>query len=482
MAEQSLDQRSLGKTLDRARASEDRELAARVREYGEQLARQLFGLLRMTRLHAMDNEAYDKPLEELQRTVQTLVELLGAIYLVLVEDQIYVNDIRVRVDERSDVGALLAEELRRYQIGGVVIHDVPDMVELRGFVTLFSVPPVMNRPRQILQQHCVSTGLLNFELSGIYRFRTNADKPIQTQVDLGRIATRTTRLVESAFDNLGANRLPNPLPLRRAVTDILEAGEGTERLWEEPGGATPYGAHALRVSILSMQIARAAGLSEEAIQDLGVAAMFHDVGYAAREGAVAASDTGEERAGYAPPFERHASAGARLLIRQRGFHAAKVYRVLAALQHHRDASAPQGQPLLHARILRIAEAYHSLQRPDGPGMDPPTALRCLVGHTPERYDPLLVQLLVNTLGAYPPGTLLELADGRVVRSGSFVRSPETFDQPLCEVVTDAEGRVPPRSTRVDLAEGGAVRRVVGGGPRQEPQGEEEPDFDFEIWE
>ena len=480
MADQNLDQQSLGRTLDRARASEDRELAVRVREFGEQLARQLFGLLRMTRLHAMDNEAYDKPLVELQRTVATLVELLGAIYLVLVEDQIYVNDIRVRVDERSDVGALLAEELRRYQIGGVVIHDVPDLTELRGFVTLFTLPPVSSRPRQFLQQHCVSTGLLNFELSGIYRFRTNADKPIATRVDLQRVAARTTRLVESAFDNLGANRLPNPLPLRRAVTDILEAGEGTERLWDEPAGASPYGAHALRVSIVAMLIARAAGLSEEAIQDLGVAAMFHDVGYAAREGAQRASEATEERAGYAPPFERHAPAGARLLIRQRGFHAAKVYRVLATLQHHRDAGDSLGRPLLHARILRIAEAYDSLQRADGPAMDPPTALRCLAGHTPGRYDPLLVQLLVNTLGAYPPGTLLELEDGRVVRSCGFVRSPETFDEPLCEVVTETDGRAPAEPMRVDLSLGGVVRRVVGGTSRVAHAMDAAAEFDFEV--
>ena len=46
--------------------------------------------------------------------------------------------------------------------------------------------------------------------------------------------------------------------------------------------------------------------SEEAIQDLGVCAMFHDMGYAAREGA----DQANGEHGYAPPYERHASAGA----------------------------------------------------------------------------------------------------------------------------------------------------------------------------
>ena len=36
---------------------------------------------------------------------------------------------------------------------------------------------------------------------------------------------------------------------------------------------------------LSLMIARAVNLSEEALQDLGLLSMFHDMGYAAREGA-----------------------------------------------------------------------------------------------------------------------------------------------------------------------------------------------------
>ena len=42
----------------------------------------------------------------------------------------------------------------------------------------------------------------------------------------------------------------------------------------------------------ALLLAKAANLSEEAIQDLGVTAMFHDMGYAAREGAD--PDKGEE--------------------------------------------------------------------------------------------------------------------------------------------------------------------------------------------
>ena len=78
-------------------------------------------------------------------------------------------------------------------------------------------------------------------------------------------------------------------------------------------GSEEYGAHALMVCRLSLMIARAVNLSEEALQDLGVATMFHDMGYATREGA----DPKNGFEGFAPPFERHPAAGARLILKQK---------------------------------------------------------------------------------------------------------------------------------------------------------------------
>ena len=116
------------------------------------------------------------------------------------------------------------------------------------------------------------------------------------------------------------------------------------------------GYHTLKVCRLSLLIAKEAKLSEEAIQDLGVCAMFHDMGYAAREGA----DPANGEPGYAPPYERHASAGARMLLRQRGFHQAKIRRALSTLEHHRDYNHKGGRPSIFARIIRARFQPHEV--------------------------------------------------------------------------------------------------------------------------
>ena len=105
-------QHSLGAAVDKAKGGEDRELAAQVRDAGERFVRQVFGCLRLTRYHDLENKAYDKPIDEFHETLQGLIRLLGAVHLVAVEGQIYINDVRVRMDERLDTAVQLGRELR----------------------------------------------------------------------------------------------------------------------------------------------------------------------------------------------------------------------------------------------------------------------------------------------------------------------------------------------------------------------------------
>ena len=89
---------------------------------------------------------------------------------------------------------------------------------------------------------------------------------------------------------------------------MLEVGDDASGFMEEDIGNSRFSAHTLRVSMISLLIGRELELNEESLQDLGVCAMFHDVGYAFREERSQPKDQ-PAVPGFAPPFERHASAG-----------------------------------------------------------------------------------------------------------------------------------------------------------------------------
>lgn len=442
-------QARLSRAMGRARAGEDRELAQKVREGGEALVSVLCGLLKMSRVHAADNRAFDPPVAELTRVSAALHELLGTLQLVTVEDQVYLNDVRVRSEGKAGVCELGAE-LAKHNVGGLGLHAPLDGPAVRALVTAFAGEPAASGPRTALAAALAARGVRAVELLPRFRFRAQGEGE-QAVLDPHEALRRALRLSEDSFDQITAGWAVNPLPLRRAMAELLDVGPGRPELWEALGEGLPHASHAVSVALLALLVGRAAGLGAAALQDLGLAALLHDAGYAHLPADHAQGPEG---------LARHPGEGARVLLRQRGFNAAKLRRLRAVLDHHCDHAGPGAAPPGLGAILRAAEDYTTLLRVHGARISPSDALGALQRAAGRYYDPAVVQLLVNALGAYPPGTLLELGDGRYARSVSPARSPETFARPLVRVY-DLRTRAL-SGARVDLALGGVVRRVLPG--------------------
>jgi len=75
------------------------------------------------------------------------------------------------------------------------------------------------------------------------------------------------------------------------------------------------------------------------------------------------------------------------------------------------------------------------------------------------YQPALAQVMVNALGLHPPGTVLELADGRMVRVAAPPASPDRFARPVVQVAQP--GTRLPTGPPFDVG-AEAVRRVLPG--------------------
>ncbi len=446
-------QEQLARTLERARVEEDRELASRVREVGAQLAHLLNGLLHMARTHALNNAAFDVPVREFALALRQLIDLLGPVSLLCVENQVYVNDLRIKFDQLVEKSISLGDDLMRHGAGGLTLNGPLGEGEVRALVRLIAAPPAGADARAALQAAFAAHGMRSVQVHGSFRFRTTGEEFEQAAPEFREVVRTSAATIASVFAAVGADRLPSPLPARRMIHQLIDASReanAAEPAREAECALPPFAQHTMMVTNLALVIGRAAGLSDAALADLGVSAMFHDVGFCMRED------------GYAVPFERHTRAGLRVLLRQRGFHRAKLRRLLAVLQHHAAYDGPRGTPSLHARIIHIADDYDILTRyraGRGPILSTPDCLARLAAQAGKAYDPLLVQVFCNEMGRFPPGAVLGLADGHVVLSVSTVRSPETFDRPLCKVVRRPDGSAPPGDEFLDLAAGGRVVKV-----------------------
>jgi hypothetical protein len=430
MNEISVVQRGLQKALVRASLADDRELQGRVREDGRRMVFLLNGLIRSSRMYTSDNAALEGPAQELAETLAGLSQLLGGVHFVLVEDQAYVNDVRLRVTpQEQPVVASLISELERHDVGGVFFHGPLTPPALKAFARAISeAPEAGRRARRALARRI--TGVGDVQLTGRYRFRVRGEAKARS-LRHADVVRRNIGVMREANLNLAAGRQPNPLPVRRAVIELLDSlGDddgrgGAEPLRRRPG-LHPGEQHLLAVCSLGLLMGRRLGLSESARCDLGITALLHDVGYARHAG-----------------FAGHAASGARTLLRQRGFHEAKVRRIRAVLDHHLPcvSAGPGPPPSLSARMLRIADDYDVLtaSRAGLHGVPPPTAQGAMWAARGRIYDPDLLALFVQAMGLYPPGSLLELSDRRWVLVVSGGRDAERFAWPRVRVIRGEDG-------------------------------------------
>jgi hypothetical protein len=118
-----------------------------------------------------------------------------------------------------------------------------------------------------------------------------------------------------------------------------------------------------------------------------------------------------------------------------------------ALEHHLtpgDHGYPdmgeRWRPSILSRLVAVADCFVSLQThrsERGALVTPYVALGMMLGPLKNRFDPAMLWALVQTLGFYPPGQLVELDDGSI----AAVLAPNGNDlaRPHVRIVIDANG-------------------------------------------
>jgi len=232
----------------------------------------------------------------------------------------------------------------------------------------------------------------------------------------------------SVFDDVQALLPANP-ERARATTDRLVAQQVVKlaqdrdlslHLLADTGGVT-FGVHGVNVSVLSLLLGKTLGLRNDVLQDLGTAALLHDIGKPGLE--ISASANALNQATDRMPlrettYARHVGESVALALSM-GYPPS----VTTAIAQHHEWADGSGFPLgllatdmdVAGQILALANNFERLcNLPlQGNEMTPHEAMAALYGQYRQRYAPEVLKAFVQTLGVYPPGSLVELSDGRM---------------------------------------------------------------------
>lgn len=221
------------------------------------------------------------------------------------------------------------------------------------------------------------------------------------------------------------------------LQDVLPAGDLVIRLLSE-GSGHRQAEHPVNVTVLSLLLGKALGMEEQQLGVLGMAALLHDIGKGSP-----ASPTPQTREQY----EGHVGESVALAL---GMGVSSDV-VTAIAQHHEFADG-SGFPLhlieedLSAcgKVLSLINAYDRLCNPEFAqgGLTPHEALSQLYAQFRERFDPALLRTFIRMMGVYPPGSVVQLADGRFAMVVSVNSS-----RPLKPEVLIYDARVPQAQAR-----------------------------------
>lgn len=243
----------------------------------------------------------------------------------------------------------------------------------------------------------------------------------------------------------------------------------------EKGQSNGLAAHALSVMALSLLLGKQARLPEEALRTLGSGALLHDIGKSAINPSILRNT--ERNKHEEAVYMTHCRIGYESALR-----AGNVSQpVLDAILHHHEHFDGSGFPdklkgdaiPIAARVIAIANRFDNLANPIDyrRAMSPSEALSTMWVKEKKAFDPVLLQLFVRAMGVYPPGSIVQLTDGRV---GAVVVSAAT-EQLLSPKVMIYEPEVPrQQAIIIDLAKDTSVK--IDHALRLQDRSEDELDY------
>lgn len=177
--------------------------------------------------------------------------------------------------------------------------------------------------------------------------------------------------------------------------------------------------HCLNVTILSMILARAAGIDDaEKMREIAQGAMLHDVGKAMIPSQVLLKDDGLTSSEI-KLLEMHPGYGVKVMQPVDTL-ARRVQEIIFFHHEMVDGSGYpkglKGEALDQAvRIVSIVNAYDNLcnQRVSSRSKTPSEALSFMYKNEIAKYDKGLLSAFIKSMGIYPPGTIVMLKSGKV---------------------------------------------------------------------
>lgn len=448
---------------------------------------QLAVLLRNSYLHDLSNQVFEEPLTKLEEVLGRLLQAEGRFFLERAGEELFANGVRLRMEIKTlHVYKYVLNELDKRHIGGIAFESRPSVESLTGLLEALSrnraFDPEDPESPDILR--ILNAELAERGISGIKLLELREEPPVVDDVKAPDRRDRAVNAYQQALDFIRDTMFsvdsPAQVNLRKAKRTVQKL---VDLSYEEGGGFSLAGMasikqhddytfnHMVNVCVLAIAFGQRLGLSRQDLAQLGLCALYHDMGKLHIPLDVLNNHTGLSEKEWAV-MGNHTVYAARTLFPLIENDRGTVNRILTALQHHLRYDGT-GYPRLrirttqslYARITAIVDTFDAMttKRIYQRQYLPDEAIALLNRFAGERYDPLLVKAFINCMGIYPIGSTVALSTGELAVVVESNPDPDRIHQPKVRIVTDSARNMIPAEL-ADLShpqhQGRAIVRCV----------------------
>jgi HD-GYP domain-containing protein (c-di-GMP phosphodiesterase class II) len=422
-----------------------------------QLVTQMSILIKMSRIHGRTNAALDNPVDSALTVIKTLAHD-EPISIRLQNDFLFLGQRHLKVTAaQMPVFSTVIDTLNHWCIGGISFSNETESKSFREFIfQLASFDPAsssITTLRTALEQHAVKGIVL--EERRVLRGKATA------KTRYANAATAVGKLVQDSREKgtIGFKQAKRAI---QSIVDLMMNDEASLL------GLTTLRCHdqythnhSVNVSLLSMALGNRAGYPKVELADLGLAALFHDLGKANIPMEVL-NKPGEFTDEEWQLMRNHPTEGALSLTKMRGITNLPGRMASASFEHHMNLDF-SGYPKLNVswklsmtgRILMIADCYDAMtssrvyrREP----MSPSKVLGFMFGKAGKAFDPTLMKLFMTCVGIIPIGSLVMLDTNELAVVLKPALDPADAEHPYVKIITDEHGNAIENGRELDLHE------------------------------
>ncbi|TMQ31574.1 MAG: HD-GYP domain-containing protein [Nitrospirae bacterium] len=472
---------------------------------GIQLVTQLNVLIKTSRIYERTNAALDKPVDAMLTLIKTMAQD-QPVTLRLQNDFLFLGNSHLKVNaQQMAVATSIIDALNAWKIGGMTFLLTVESKDLREFAALFVSLDPDNKTIEDLQKEITARGIVGIELEEQRQLQIRQGPGTAGDTGSGTAGNTGPGTAGGTGPGTAGNTGPDgtgstDLKVQRKMNAMngyakVAGSVGTLTQASREGGTASFKQakraiqniidlmvddeaavlglttlrchdqythnHSVNVSLLSIALANRVGYPKVELADLGLAALFHDMGKSTIPMEVL-NKPGEFTDDDWVAMRNHPTEGVLSLSKMRGITNLPGRMAAASFEHHMNQDF-SGYPKLTVpwtisltgRILTIADCYDAMtssrvyrREP----MSPSKVLNMMLSKSGKSFDPVLLKLFVNCVGIIPIGSLVMLETSELAVVLKPAADKANGERPIVRVITDPQGNSVDHGREVDLTE------------------------------